>query len=367
MRSHFAHSVGCAKEKTGKEHLHMTNQKQLNELEEASTMEAQETAHAEASTIEAQETAHAEASAANTPVQPEAPASTVDAPAANTPVQSEAPTATTDAPAANAPALTPQAVEEAASAARKHHHFHKERQEEKLILGKFKPSDLLKFGGLIAFALIMALAVVLLAPYIHMAFSPGGMDLIKEEITRAGVLGFLILLALQFLQIVLAFIPGEVVQLVAGALYGPWLGTLLIFIGCVGSSAFIYVLVHKLGAPFVQAVVPMKFEEKFRQFEHSGKLVITVFILFLIPGLPKDVFTYIFPLTDMPIKTFLLVSNVARIPGIFVSCFGAHDIIQGDYVRAAILLGLLALVAILCIWKHEQFINIVEKITKDDL
>lgn len=349
MRSHFAHSVGCAKEKTGKEHLHMTNQKQLNELEEASTMEAQETVHAEASTIEAQETAHAEASAASAPAQPEPP------------------TSTTDAPAANTPALAPQAVEEAASAARKHHHFHKERQEEKLILGKFKPSDLLKFGGLIAFALIMALAVVLLAPYIHMAFSPGGMDLIKEEITRAGVLGFLILLALQFLQIVLAFIPGEVVQLVAGALYGPWLGTLLIFIGCVGSSAFIYVLVHKLGAPFVQAVVPMKFEEKFRQFEHSGKLVITVFILFLIPGLPKDVFTYIVPLTDMPIKTFLLVSNVARIPGIFVSCFGAHDIIQGDYVRAAILLGLLALVAILCIWKHEQFINIVEKITKDDL
>ena len=58
-------------------------------------------------------------------------------------------------------------------------------------------------------------------------------------------------------------------------------------------------LVHKLGAPFVQAMVPEKYMGKFREWETSEKFNVIVFILFLIPGLPKDVFTYITPLTHM--------------------------------------------------------------------
>ena len=63
-------------------------------------------------------------------------------------------------------------------------------------------------------------------------------------------------------------------------------------------------------------MVPVQYLEKFRKFEKTGKLNIIVFILFLIPGLPKDVFTYLVPLTDMRMRTFLLLSNVGRIPGI---------------------------------------------------
>ena len=91
-------------------------------------------------------------------------------------------------------------------------------------------------------------------------------------------------------------------QLAAGMMYGPWLGAALILVGCVISSAFIFELVHRLGAPFVQSTVPVKYMDKFREFEKTGKLNSIVFILFLIPGMPKDVFTYIVPLTDMPMK-----------------------------------------------------------------
>ena len=90
----------------------------------------------------------------------------------------------------------------------------------------------------------------------------------------------------------MAFIPGEVVQVAAGMIYGPWVGALIIWLGCIISSSFIFVLVHKLGAPFVQAMVPEKYMGKFRDWETSDKFNVIVFILFLIPGLPKDVFTY---------------------------------------------------------------------------
>lgn len=242
-----------------------------------------------------------------------------------------------------------------------------ETADEQLIWGHFKPSDIFKFAGLLAFVVIIAIVMVVVWPYIKMVFEPGGIDALKEAVQGAGPFGFVMLLTFQFLQVVVAFIPGEVVQLVAGAMFGPWLGMLLVVVGCVLSSAFIYILVHKLGAPFVQAIVPTTFLDKFKAFERSGKLTVAVFILFLIPGLPKDVFTYLVPLTDMPMKTFLLVANVARIPGIFGSCFGANDIIEGNYLRAAIMLGIMAVLALLCIWQRDRFVGLIENITHESM
>ena len=174
--------------------------------------------------------------------------------------------------------------------------------------------DVFKFGGLIAFFALVCVIVVIAWPYITDLFTEGGPERMVERLQEAGPAGVFVLLGMQFLQIVVAVIPGEVVQLAAGLMYGPWLGALIILVGCVCSSALIYQLVHKLGAPFVQNMVSTEHLDKFRTFEESGKLDIIVFILFLIPGMPKDVFTYLVPLTDMELKRFVLLSNVARIP-----------------------------------------------------
>ena len=85
----------------------------------------------------------------------------------------------------------------------------------------------------------------------------------------------------------------------AGMMYGPWLGAAVVLLGCIISSAFVFAVVHRLGAPFVRDMVPTKYLDKFNAFEESGKLSIVVFILFLIPAMPKDTFTYLVPLTNM--------------------------------------------------------------------
>lgn len=233
--------------------------------------------------------------------------------------------------------------------------------------GKFKHSDVFRFCGLIAFFAIMALVCYFLYPYVHELFEPGGTERVIEDIRDAGVMGFLILLGLQFLQIVVAFIPGEVVQVAAGMMYGPWLGALLIIIGCVISSAFIFEVVHRLGAPFVQDVVPTKYLEKFRRFEKKGKLNIVVFILFLIPGLPKDVFTYLVPLTDMNMKTFLLLSTIGRIPGIVVSTYAANGLLDGQIGQSAVIFIVAAVLAVLGIVFREKIMSFLENHSGVDL
>ncbi len=218
--------------------------------------------------------------------------------------------------------------------------------------------DIFKFAGLIAFFAIMALLVYLLWPYFHELFEPGGLDRVINDVRSAGPVGFLILLGLQFLQIVVAFIPGEATQMAAGLIYGPWVGALIIFVGCVLSSAFIFVVVKRLGAPFVQKMVPTQYLEKFRKFEESGKLNITVFILFLIPGLPKDVFTYLVPLTDMPMRTFLILSNVGRIPGIVVSTYAASGLAEGRVLESVIIFVVLAAIAIVGILLRDKIMDV---------
>ena len=218
--------------------------------------------------------------------------------------------------------------------------------------------DIFKFGGLIAFFALMVIVVILIWPYIHEVFEPGGLSRVIDDMRNAGPLGFLILLAMQFMQIVVAFIPGEVVQMAAGMMYGPWLGAAVVLLGCIISSAFVFAVVHRLGAPFVRDMVPTKYLDKFNAFEESGKLSIVVFILFLIPAMPKDTFTYLVPLTNMRMRDFLVLSNVGRIPGIVISTYAANGLVDGNITQSIIIFAVVAVIAIVAIVFRDKIMNL---------
>ncbi len=225
--------------------------------------------------------------------------------------------------------------------------------------------DIFKIVGLVAFVVIMGVVCWLLWPYIHDLFEPGGIDKVINDVRDAGPWGFLILLALQFLQIVVAFIPGEATQMAAGMLYGPWIGTLIMVVGCVISSAFVFVVVHRLGAPFVRDMVSDKWMDKFDRFQKSGKLELTVFILFLIPAMPKDVFTYLVPLTEMRMRTFLFLSNVARVPGILISTYAASGLVDGKVWESIVIFVVIAIVAVVCLIFRERLMGALEKLSRN--
>ncbi|MEG0776877.1 MAG: TVP38/TMEM64 family protein [Raoultibacter sp.] len=222
-------------------------------------------------------------------------------------------------------------------------------------------ADIFKFVGLLAFFLVAGLVCYLMWPMVADIFEPGGVDRVIADVRQAGPLGVLILFALQFLQIVVAFIPGEVTQVAAGVLYGPWWGALIILTGCILSSGFIFFVVNKLGAPFVKSMVSEKHLTKFRDFEKTGKLNIIVFILFLIPGLPKDTFTYLVPLTDMRLKTFLLLTTIGRIPGVLMSTYAASGFVQGRIWESVALFAIGTVLAILGIVFRDKIMAVFNK------
>lgn len=233
---------------------------------------------------------------------------------------------------------------------------------ERPSLARLTKADIFKLVGLGLFFVLMAGVCVLIAPWIAELSEPDGLQRVLEDVRNAGVGGVFILLAFQFLQIVVAFIPGEIVQIAAGMMYGPWIGALVVIVGAVISSAFIFAIVHKLGAPFVCAMIPEKWMSKLERFENSEKLDVMVFVLFLIPGLPKDVFTYLVPLTNMSMRNFVVLANIGRMPGVLISTLGADKLIEGDYGQSAILFVIAAVIGILAIWQHDRILHVAAKL-----
>ena len=240
-----------------------------------------------------------------------------------------------------------------------------EQEKEITLFGKkIKQSDLIKLVGLVVFIVLITAIVVAIWPTLSIVFEPGGVETLIELITSQGPLGVLILLGMQLLQIIVAFIPGEVVQIAAGMMYGPLWGSVVILVGCVLSSMVVYELVHKLGAPFVRSMVGEKQLLKFRQFELSGKFGVTVFILFLIPGFPKDVLTYIVPLSDMNLRTFLLLSTIGRTPGVIISTYAAAGLADGNIVTSVIIFVVVALIAIIVLLLRNRIIDAISRHSK---
>ncbi len=225
-------------------------------------------------------------------------------------------------------------------------------------------ADKIKFAGLLAFLALIVATSVLIFPYFEQLGTEEGRLYLIEEIQNAGIAGVGICFGLQFVQIVVAFIPGEITQLAIGAIYGPLLGTVVIVLSALISSIFVFFVVRKLGAPFVQGMIGANHGKILAFLQEGRRLNVIVFILFLIPGLPKDIFTYLVPLTPMRPINFFILSTLGRTPAIAASAFVGSAAVQGDYT-AAIIVGVIAGgLGLLGIVFNKQILGLVDTIEK---
>ena len=106
----------------------------------------------------------------------------------------------------------------------------------------------------------------------------------------------------------------------------------------------IFVLVKKFGRPIVEAFVDEKQLKKFKFLQNEKKLTVILIILYLIPGIPKDVISYIVPLTPISKKEFFYYVMPCRLPAIMLSTILGSNVKSGNFTVALVVLGV-ALVA----------------------
>ncbi len=164
-----------------------------------------------------------------------------------------------------------------------------------------------------------------------------------------GIWGAAILILFQTCQIAIAFLPGEPIELASGMMYGGIGGALLCLGGVVLGTYLVFFAVQKLGSGVIAAFHDEKKVKKLNRlevFRNAKNAELLTFILFLIPGLPKDFFTFIAPLTPISIHRFVLISTLGRAPGMLITTYAGVSILEGNFVLAAVLYGILGLCAL---------------------
>lgn len=210
---------------------------------------------------------------------------------------------------------------------------------------------------IIIFIALMGILTLIFLPYIQGLATEEGRAEFKAWIDSIGFVGWLVTLGIQLLQIFVAFIPGEPVELMLGYVWGPWLGTLTCLVGIFIGTLTIFFLVRRLGMRFVRKMVGTDDLTKYKFLSDKNKLELTIFILFFIPGTPKDPLTYIAPIAPIhPIK-YLLIATFARFPSIITSTILGDRIAEGDYMMAIVVFLITALISVLGIILGNKFIK----------
>lgn len=170
----------------------------------------------------------------------------------------------------------------------------------------------------------------------------------------------LCLIGLMCFQVVVAVLPGEPIEIGAGVAFGVWRGLALCLAGAALGSVIIFLFTKKLGIRLVEVFVPMEKLRQLRFLQNNRRLHVLVFLLFWIPGVPKDVLTYFVGLTEMKLPAFLAISTVARIPSALMSTSGGAALGSGQYKMAvwifagSVVLGLAGAVYYRQLVKKEQ-------------
>ena len=176
----------------------------------------------------------------------------------------------------------------------------------------------------------------------------------RQWVDGHGLWGRLAFIGMICLQVVVAMIPGEPLEIAAGYVFGNLEGVGLCLLGAAAGTAIIFVFVKVFGIKMVEAFISREKIESIRFLHNPERRNVLVFLLFFIPGTPKDVITYFIGLTSMRLSTFLLLSSVGRIPSVITSTIVGNALGSENYVMAVAVFVITGLAAAAGLWIYHM-------------
>jgi uncharacterized membrane protein YdjX (TVP38/TMEM64 family) len=199
--------------------------------------------------------------------------------------------------------------------------------------------------------------------YVTLRFGPEVTRLVsnphkfREYILSFGPWSAVVFMLFQVLQVVIAVIPGEPVQIAGGYIFGTFWGTVYSMLGITAGYIIVFLGVKFFGFPLVKKFVSEKELEKFSALINSPKLETTIFLLFLMPGIPKDILVYIAGLTPIKPVLFFIIITFARFPAMLGSSFIGAKIESSQYLIAIIVSVIASILFVLGYIYKQRIIN----------
>lgn len=219
--------------------------------------------------------------------------------------------------------------------------------------------------------LIFILCIVLLLGYVYRVqiwrkISPyyilfTDKDQIKIFIASFGSAAPAVFILIQILQVLFAPIPGEATGFIGGYLFGASKGFFYSSLGLTAGSWIIFVVGRLLGQRYVRKLIPIKQLNRLdRLVKRQG--VVVLFLFFLIPGFPKDYLCFFLGLSDLPMKLFIVITAIGRMPGTFMLSLQGAFLYEQMYGLFAAILGLCVMIVIFAYRYREGLYRWIERL-----
>src|SRR5256712_11800954 len=185
-------------------------------------------------------------------------------------------------------------------------------------------------------------------------------QLMHAMLNRWGVLAPVVFIAIQALQVIIAPIPCEVTGLLGGFVFGQWLGFFYSTVGLTIGSLGAFWIGRRLGAPYVRQLVSTQAWERMG-FIVEAEGAILCFVIYLIPGLPKDIVCYLFGISPMPFWIFAVVSTIGRMPGTWALSAQGAKAAAGAYIGVLLLTAVIAAIALPLYYYRSRIVSLLRR------
>ena len=223
------------------------------------------------------------------------------------------------------------------------------------------PSNVAKKKALLAIILIifvLILFIVLVFPIIKYLIRPSQLKLF---VLQFGVWSPLVFILLQALQMIFLIIPGAPFLIAGGYVFGN-LGVIYSIIGIMIGSMIVFGMGRLFGRPFLESIIDKKAIAKIdNQSSNVGK---TLFVLYLIPPLPHDIFSFIAGITNLKFKDYIIISFVGRLPLIVFYTLVGSQLTKLNLFYSLLLLIIIVVGSIVIFYHKEKIETDIHEYTK---
>jgi uncharacterized membrane protein YdjX (TVP38/TMEM64 family) len=186
---------------------------------------------------------------------------------------------------------------------------------------------------------------------------------LKVIIRSFGPYSPLAYILLQITQVIVAPIPGGAIEFLGGYLFGVEAGFFYSMIGLILGSWMAFSLARIFEKLAVEKFVSPQTIKRFDYLiGHEG--LILSFLLFLIPGFPKDALCYLLGLTPMHLGIFLTISTIGRIPGTLMATLQGAKAFEHQYKTFLVLLGISGLVILAFYIYHDEIHHWIKRLKR---
>ena len=158
----------------------------------------------------------------------------------------------------------------------------------------------------------------------------------RAWVDESGFMGRVYFVLMVTFQVIIALVPGEPLEIGAGYAFGAIEGTLLSLAGIALGSFIVFFLVRKYGIKLVEVFFSLEKIKSLKFLQNKRKVAAIVFLMFFLPGTPKDLLTYFVGITDINFKHFAIIATVARIPSVITSTIGGSLLGTQKYTFAIV-------------------------------